>query len=50
MPKRDSTAYLAPNEEDISSGVSFKLATKASETRWFLAQPVGQRVVAGSVQ
>ncbi|MGH8332413.1 MAG: virulence factor SrfB, partial [Pseudomonas sp.] len=39
MPKRDGTAYLAPNEEDISSGVSFKLATKASETRWFLAQP-----------
>lgn len=39
MPKRDGTAYLAPNEEDISSGVSFKLATKASETRWFLSQP-----------
>ncbi|MBD8472991.1 virulence factor SrfB [Pseudomonas sp. CFBP 8770] len=38
MPKRDGTAYLAPNEEDISSGVSFKLATKARETRWFLAQ------------
>lgn len=38
MPKRDGTAYLAPNEEDVSSGVSFKLASKARETRWFLGQ------------
>ncbi|MGA3681809.1 virulence factor SrfB [Pseudomonas graminis] len=38
MPKRDGTAYLAPNEEDVSSGVSFKLANKARETRWFLSQ------------
>ena len=37
--KREGTAYLAPNDEDVSSGVSFKLATQVSETRWFLAQP-----------
>ena len=37
--KREGTAYLAPNLEDVSSGVSFKLATQPTETRWFMAQP-----------
>jgi hypothetical protein len=39
MPKREGTAYLAPNDEDVSAGVAFKLACSARETRWFLAQP-----------
>ncbi|MGY2289866.1 virulence factor SrfB [Pseudomonas sp. SDO528_S397] len=39
MPKRNGTAYLAPNEEDVSAGVAFKLATQATQLQEFLALP-----------
>ncbi len=36
MPKQDGTAYLAPNEEDVNSGVAFRLACNTRDTQWFL--------------
>ncbi|MGE1152874.1 virulence factor SrfB [Pseudomonas kitaguniensis] len=39
MQKRSGTAYLAPNEEDVSSGVAFKLAVNSAELQEFLSQP-----------
>ena len=36
MPTVAGSAYLAPNEDDVRSGVAFKLATSASEYGWFL--------------
>ena len=38
MPRQDGTAYLAPNQEDVSSGVAFRLACNIRDTRWFLDQ------------
>ena len=36
MPTVAGSAYLAPNEDDVRSGVAFKLATSAREYGWFL--------------
>lgn len=36
MRKQDGTAYLAPNEEDVNSGVAFRIACNTRDTRWFL--------------
>ena len=36
MPSVSGTAYLAPNEEDVRSGVAFKIACSAREYGWFL--------------
>ena len=38
-PKKSSTAYLIPNGEDVSSGVSFRVATKLAQMRWFQDLP-----------
>lgn len=37
--KQDGMAYLAPNNEDVSSGVSFRVATKLAQMRWFQDLP-----------
>ena len=36
MRKHDGTAYLAPNEEDVNSGVAFRIACNTRDTQWFL--------------
>ncbi|TDF79864.1 virulence factor SrfB [Pseudomonas sp. H9] len=36
MKSVDGAAYLAPSEEDVRSGVAFKLACSAREYGWFL--------------
>lgn len=36
MPKREGTAYLAPNEEDVRSGETFKLSLTPHEMGWFM--------------
>lgn len=38
-PSREDTRYLAPNDEDVRSGSTFKLATTTREMHWFLEQP-----------
>lgn len=38
IPKRSGVAYLAPNDEDLSSGSLFRLAFSLPEMRWFLDQ------------
>lgn len=38
MDKHDTSLYLGPNKDDASSGVTFKLACKPQQARWFLDQ------------
>ena len=38
MEQHDTSLYLGPVERDASSGVSFKLACKPQQARWFLDQ------------
>lgn len=37
--KKEGMAYMAPNDEDVSSGVSFRVASKLAQMRWFQDLP-----------
>lgn len=36
MPRRDGVAYLAPNNEDLRNGQTFRLAVHLTEMNWFM--------------
>lgn len=38
MPRHGNTAYLAPVDEDVRSGASFRIANQAPQTGWFTDQ------------
>ena len=38
MPRREGVAYLAPNDDDLRNGQTYRLALHLSEMHWFLDQ------------